>query len=188
MSTLTTISGWVGANPVLAEGKNGSQFTTIRVATTDRYRNADQEWVDGPTQWFAVRLFGEFAQNAAASIRRSDPVIVTGRFVLDAWETDEKSGSSLVLYASAIGHDLSKGRTHFTRVVRGQEVVPGDDQGEQKRAPGAADQEQSGATGEQDADALAREARRFEVAEPDDATGAGSGDPVDEHPSIAVTA
>lgn len=131
MSTLTTISGWVGANPVLTEGKNGNQFTTIRVATTDRYRNADQEWVDGPTQWFAVRLFGEFAQNAAASIRRSDPVIVTGRFVLDTWETDEKSGASLVLYASAIGHDLSKGRTHFTRVVRGQEVAPGDDQGEQ---------------------------------------------------------
>lgn len=120
MSTLTTITGWVGANPVLTEAKNGSHFTTVRVATTDRFRNADQEWVDGPTQWFAVRLFGEFAQNAAASIRRSDPVIVTGRFVLDEWETEEKSGSSLVLYASAIGHDLSKGRSAFTRVVRGQ--------------------------------------------------------------------
>lgn len=121
MSTLTTIAGWVGANPALTEGRNGTKYTTVRVATTDRYRNAEKEWVDGPTQWFAVRLFGDFAENAAGSVRRGDPVVVTGRFVLDNWETEERSGSSLVLYASAMGHDLSRGRSLFTRVVRSGE-------------------------------------------------------------------
>ncbi len=169
MSTLTTITGWVGANPVLAEGRNGSNYTTIRVATTDRYRNADQEWVDGPTQWFAVRLFGEFAQNAAASIRRSDPVVVTGRFALETWETDEKYGSSLVLYATAIGHDLARGRTAFTRVVRGQSVDRSTDAGTQ----------------ETEQDSLEAEAARFEersTTEDDDA------DKVAETPQIAVSA
>lgn len=167
MSTLTTITGWVGANPVLAEGRNGSNYTTIRVATTDRYRNADQEWVDGPTQWFAVRLFGEFAQNAAASIRRSDPVVVTGRFALETWETEDKSGSSLVLYATAIGHDLARGRSAFTRVVRGQDI---------SRSSDSFDESQPSD------DSLADEAARFEV-EP-------TSQPLEavETPEIAVSA
>lgn len=172
MSTLTTITGWVGANPVLAEGRNGSNYTTVRVATTDRYRNAEQEWVDGPTQWFAVRLFGEFAQNAATSIRRGDPVVVTGRFAMENWETDEKSGSNLVLYATAIGHDLARGRTSFTRVVRGQNL--------------SAMQESSGEQ-TQDDEALAREAERFDV-QPTSETDGAQADEFVEAPDVAVSA
>lgn len=172
MSTLTTITGWVGANPVIAEGRNGSHYTTVRVATTDRYRNAEQEWVDGPTQWFGVRLFGEFAQNAAASIRRGDPVVVTGRFAMENWETDEKSGSNLVLYATAIGHDLARGRTAFTRVVRGQNV--------------SAMREASGEQA-QDDEALAHEAQQFEVQSPSE-TDAEQVDETVEASDVAVSA
>ncbi len=172
MSTLTTITGWVGANPVLAEGRNGSSYTTIRVATTDRFRNAEQEWVDGPTQWFGVRLFGEFAQNAAASIRRSDPVVVTGRFALETWETDEKSGSNLVLYATAIGHDLARGRSAFTRVVRGNSITSSSD-AEMQNPEDSADSVD---------DSFTAEAARFEVEPVSDAEEAT------ETPRIAVNA
>ena len=122
MSTVTTITGWVGADPTLLIGKNGRPYANIRVASTDRFRNANQEWVDGQTQWFGVRLFGAFAENAVASVRRGEPVVVTGRFVLETWETEERSGSTLVLFASAMGHDISRGRSAFTRVVHTSEV------------------------------------------------------------------
>lgn len=136
MSTITTIAGWVGSNPALSVAKNGTQFTTIRVATTNRYRNANQEWVDGETQWFGVRLFGDFAENSVTSVRRGDPVVVTGRFALEEWENEERSGASLLLYATAMGHDLSRGRTAFTRVIRGQDapVARAAVQGEQATA------------------------------------------------------
>ena len=117
MNALTTIAGWVGKNPVLIETPGGSH-TTIRVAHTPRYRNQLNVWVDGETQWFAVKAWNDLAVNACASLRRGDPVVVSGRVMLEEWDSDEGRQKMLVLRASALGHDLSRGRTSFTRVVR----------------------------------------------------------------------
>lgn len=128
MNAMTTIAGWVGKNPVLIETPGGSH-TTIRVAHTPRYRNQLNVWVDGETQWFAVKAWNDLAVNACASLRRGDPVIVSGRVLLEEWDSDEGRQKMLVLRASALGHDLSRGRTSFTRVVRVTDGASDEDAG-----------------------------------------------------------
>lgn len=65
-------------------------------------------------QWFTVKLRGPLATNAAASLRRGQRVIVSGRFAHRQWESRGRIQSELTLDASAVGHDLAFGSSSFT--------------------------------------------------------------------------
>jgi single-strand DNA-binding protein len=55
----------------------------------------------------------------ARSLKKGQPVIVTGRFYSREYTTkDETSRVSYEVDAAAIGHDLSRGISEFTKVVR----------------------------------------------------------------------
>ncbi|MGO1318379.1 MAG: single-stranded DNA-binding protein [Cellulomonadaceae bacterium] len=116
MNASTTIAGWVGKTPVLVRSGD-TAHTTVRVACTTRYRNDRGEWADGQTQWYAVKAWNDVAANVCASIHKGDPVVVTGRIGLEEWDNDEGRQKMMVIRAVAIGHDLTRGTTTFTRVV-----------------------------------------------------------------------
>jgi single-strand DNA-binding protein len=65
-------------------------------------------------QWFTVNLSGPLATNAAASLRKGQRVIVSGRFGQRQWESHGQIRSELTLDASALGHDLTFGSSTFT--------------------------------------------------------------------------
>lgn len=111
-----TVTGWVARNPELRVTKDDSEWTTLRVGSTPRRRNADGDWVDGVTQWFDVKVWGKFARNVTKSIRSGDPVIVTGRMFTEEWESDQGTRTSQVIHASSVGHDLVRGTADFVRV------------------------------------------------------------------------
>jgi single-strand DNA-binding protein len=50
-----------------------------------------------------------------SSISKGQPVIVTGRLRTSEWEHDGETHSRLVLDATTIGHDLSRGTSVFRR-------------------------------------------------------------------------
>jgi single-strand DNA-binding protein len=63
--------------------------------------------------------------NLARSVRKGDPVVVTGRLELDEWEdADGKSRSGLVIAATSVGVDATKGKVEFSRVIH-QAALPG---------------------------------------------------------------
>ena len=90
-----TVTGWVAKTPELRVTAENTAWTTLRVGSTPRRRTAEGQWVDGVTQWFDVKVWDRVARNVAASIRGSDPVIVSGRMVTEEWETDEGTRSKL---------------------------------------------------------------------------------------------
>ncbi|GAB3624020.1 single-stranded DNA-binding protein [Mariniluteicoccus endophyticus] len=117
MEPLITMTGHVGLNPELRETHAKVPFTRLRIAHTPRILR-DGEWVDGETTWVSVLCWRHLAENVCRSIRRGDPVFVAGRARVETW-VEEKTGvvrESLTIDARAVGHDLTLGSTHFTRI------------------------------------------------------------------------
>lgn len=119
MNDLTiTVSGWVATEPRHVVGPTGTSLTSFRVATTSRYfdrtRNA---WQDAPTEWFTVRTFRNAAITVQNSIAKGQPVVVTGRLRTNTWESDSGPRTDLVIDATAVGHDLTRGVAKFRRAV-----------------------------------------------------------------------
>lgn len=118
MTDLVTVTGFVGNDPRHNVTAAGLAITNFRLASTRRYFDrAKGEWADGETNWYSVAAFRQLAVNAAASISKGDRVVVQGRLRVRPWETGEKSGTAVEIDADAIGHDLSWGRTDFTRTA-----------------------------------------------------------------------
>lgn len=112
-----TLTGWVASEPRHFDPQEGTPFTTFRIARTRRYRNEDNEWVDGRTSWFTVKTWRDAARNVGSSIRKGDPVVVHGRVGIDEWDGPDGRRAGLVLEALALGHDLAWGETRFVRTV-----------------------------------------------------------------------
>ena len=129
-----TLVGWVATEPKLYTGAAATPFTSFRMASTRRYFDrATNAWVDGRTEWFTVKAWRQQAYNVAASLRKSDPVIVHGRVSTEEWTGTEGPRTSLVLEAVSIGPDLTFGQASFARTVH---VAAG---GRVEQAEGAGD-------------------------------------------------
>ena len=115
---MVTVVGWAATTPREIVG-DGVPFTSFRVATTPRYFDGRKgAWADGRTEWITVKAFRDAAFNVAASISKSDPVIVHGRLQTEEWVGETGPRTTLVVDASAIGHDLTRGTAKFARRVR----------------------------------------------------------------------
>src|SRR5690606_35113921 len=94
----------------------GLPITSFRLASTQRrYDRAKQSWVDGDTNWYTVTAFRRLASNSAGSTEKGQRVIVTGSLRLREWENGERRGINVEVVADSLGHDLSWGRSSFTR-------------------------------------------------------------------------
>lgn len=124
---MVTVVGWAASTPREVVG-DGVAFTSFRVATTPRWFDSRAgTWADGRTEWITVKAFREVAFNVAASIRKGDPVLVHGRLRTEEWVGDNGPRHGLVLDASALGHDLTRGRSSFARRVHvGADAGPGE--------------------------------------------------------------
>lgn len=112
-----TAVGWAATDPREVVGDKVA-FTSFRLATTPRrFDNRSEGWVDGRTEWITVKLFREPAMNVAESVRKGQPLIVHGRLHTEEWTTEGVTRTGLVLEATALGHDLTRGRATFTRRV-----------------------------------------------------------------------
>ncbi|WP_369371627.1 single-stranded DNA-binding protein [Promicromonospora sp. Populi] len=114
-----------GNTPVL-HMSNGNAWTTFRVASTRRRRTDNGDWTDGPTLWFTVKAWRAAALNVVDSVHKGCPVVVSGRLEVDEWtgpKGEQRLG--LVVNASAVGVDATRGRVTFARVVHHDTVPDG---------------------------------------------------------------
>lgn len=119
-----SMTGLVGTDPQPFTTKN-CEGCSFRLASTRRYRDRHSgQWKDAPTVWITVRAYRTLAKNITASLRKGDPVTVSGRVVMDEWMgEDDRPRTALVLEARAAGHDLAYGVSSFSRLREGQDPV-----------------------------------------------------------------
>lgn len=109
-----TIVGRVATDPIQSRTGGGVPVTNFRLASTHRrFDSATQAWIDAGTNWFSVAAFRQLGENAKASLRTGDSVIVTGRLKIRNWESNGRQGTSVDIEADAIGHDLRWGTTAY---------------------------------------------------------------------------
>lgn len=123
--SLITFSGWVGSQVDAVRVGDGVAVTTFRVGSTPR-RLRNGQWENGETLWYSVKAWRGLATNVAASLRVGDPVVVTGRLVAETWTSDDGTAQSRhVVVAIAVGHDLNRGTSAFTRAAAGETGAAG---------------------------------------------------------------
>jgi len=94
MSRHIVIEGNLTRDPTGGYGKDtGKAYTHLDVAVTDRARNTQGDWVDGPVTYYRVTVFGKAAGNATNSLAKGNTVIVTGDLTVRAYtRTDGTPG------------------------------------------------------------------------------------------------
>jgi single-strand DNA-binding protein len=117
MEAYVHITGHVGTDVELRTNTSGG-VASFRVASTPRYRKGG-DWVDGNTTWLTVTCWRSLAEHAAKSIRKGDPVIVIGKLRTNVFKgEDGVLVERLILEATTLGHDLTRGTSMFSRVER----------------------------------------------------------------------
>lgn len=98
--------------------KNNTLVANFRVASTSRRFDRDNNrWVDGDTLRVRVNCWRRLAENVGASITVGDPVVVVGRLYTRDWvDADNNPRTSYEMEATAVGHDLARGRTRLFRM------------------------------------------------------------------------
>ena len=125
---IMTVNGWVATDPSQHVGPTGARLTSFRLASTSRFFDRDKgEWTDGRTEWFTVKVFRNAAITVANSIKKGQPVTVHGRFRTNEWEGEGGTRTDLVIDATSVGHDLTRGTAEFTRAF-GDAALAGDDE------------------------------------------------------------
>ena len=124
--TFVTVVGNLVDDPKLRTIEAGKELASFRIAATSRRFDRDsQRWVDAGQLFLGVTCWRELAANAAASLRRGDPVIVSGKLSTRTYEKDGQNRSVCELEALAIGPDLARGTAVFRRTPRSTEEPAG---------------------------------------------------------------
>jgi len=114
--TVVTVTGYVAAEPVLRLTGSGTKVVNFRVATTERrYDRGVNGWRDGDTLFFSVSCWRTLGENILDSLHKGDPVVVQGRLRDGSWEKDGVTYPKVEIEATAVGHDLSRGVSRFTK-------------------------------------------------------------------------
>lgn len=140
----TTLMGNATGDPTEHTHENGSTTVKVRIAVTGRYFNtAAQDFSDRKTEFITIFARRNLGQNLLRSVRKGQPLVVTGRLSTSEWSgEDGVLRHSVNLQAEAVGHDLTYGTTAFSKPLRAQDVPNHDpDTGEVLASAGSANPE-----------------------------------------------
>jgi len=117
MESQITLTGYVGSDVEYVRG-NGWVAARFRLGCTPHWRKGT-EWVNGTTTWLSIRTSGLTADNVRDSVRKGDPMVVTGRLRTRGWDdSNNVHHEQLVVEAFALGHDMARGVSNYMRPAK----------------------------------------------------------------------
>ena len=124
MDALISLSGNIGTDVEFQDGE-GWSYARFRLACTPRFLKQG-EWTDGETPWVTVRCTNRTAINVRDSLKKGDPVLVSGKLRTHVWQNSEgERQDRLVVEAVSLGHDLTRGTSVFQRPARTDQTENG---------------------------------------------------------------
>lgn len=119
-----TVRGWLGSDVDLRRAGDVPVASFRLACTPRRFNRRTETWSDSGTQWYTVTCWRALGENVAASLRRGDPVVVQGRLELRTYvNSNNVEVEALEIDAAAVGHDLARGTSEFTRTPKQQPAV-----------------------------------------------------------------
>ncbi|MDR1238364.1 MAG: single-stranded DNA-binding protein [Propionibacteriaceae bacterium] len=90
-------------------------FAQFRLGCTPSY-NRNGQWNELDTTWLSVSCSRRLAEGVQESVKKGDPVVVTGRLRTDRWiDSQGVEHERLKLEATSVGHDLAWGTAVFNK-------------------------------------------------------------------------
>lgn len=118
-----TVVGNVVDNPRMRRTDKGVDVASFRIGSTARWVDRESgQWIDGPKLFVSVSCWRQLAVNVVDSVRRGDPIVVSGRLSTREYEKDGQKRVAFEVDAHSVGHDLARGKTVFQRAH--QDVMP----------------------------------------------------------------
>lgn len=112
---LTTIRGNATKDPFESRSGADPYSVQLRVAVNSSYYAPEKgEYEERKTEYVTVFARRSMARHLMESVRKGDPIIVTGRLSTSEWTADDGTVlHSLTIQAEGIGHDLTFGTSRF---------------------------------------------------------------------------
>jgi single-strand DNA-binding protein len=116
--TSVTLAGNLTDDPDLRYTTSGTARATFRVAVSGRVRDGET-WRDGEPAFYAVVVWRDQAEHAAASLAKGSRVVVVGRLAQRSWQADDGAARSVVeVVADELGPSLRWATATTTRATR----------------------------------------------------------------------
>ena len=114
---LITVVGNVAGPPRQRTTPAGVAVSDFRIAATPRRLDrAANTWSDGETIWFGVSTWRGLAEHVAASLKKGDRVVVSGRLTTRSWEVEGgERRTGLEIDAAHVGLDLARGPAEYVK-------------------------------------------------------------------------
>lgn len=88
------------------------------VSQPRKYEASAGAYVDLDPSFLSVLAWRSLAEHVADSVVKGDPLVVVGKLRVREWEQDGRTRIAVEVDAQAVGHDLARGVSRFTRARR----------------------------------------------------------------------
>ena len=124
---ITTVIGNAVTDVSLRTTSIGASVASFRIASNSRrFDKSTKTWIEQDPSYLSVSAWSQLAENVALSVHKGQALVVTGKLKVRQWQDADKSGTSVEIDATAIGHDLNRGTSEFTKVKRVSEFYEQD--------------------------------------------------------------
>jgi len=124
---ITTVIGNAVTDVSLRTTSTGASVASFRIASnSSRFDKATKTWIEQDPSYLSITAWSQLAENVALSVHKGQALVVTGKLKVKQWQDAEKSGTNVEIDATAIGHDLNRGTSEFTKVKRVSEFYEQD--------------------------------------------------------------
>ncbi len=110
-----TLIGYLGADPEVRYTHNREAITTIRLATTESFKDKSSGERKESTEWHRVVFFNRTAEIVGEYLRKGSPVYVEGRIQTRKWQ-DKAGQDRYVVEILASEMKMIGGRTSADEV------------------------------------------------------------------------
>ncbi len=77
--------GYLGRDPEVKYGQQGTAIAQLSVATTERWKDKDGE-PQAHTEWFAIKAFGRRAEVVDEHLHKGARIYLEGRKRTESWD------------------------------------------------------------------------------------------------------
>jgi len=124
---ITTVIGNAVTDVSLRVTSSGTSVASFRIASNSRrFDKSTNSWIDQEPSYLSITAWSQLAENVALSVHKGQGLVVTGKLKVRQWQDADKSGTNVEIDATAIGHDLNRGTSEFTKVKRVSEFYDQD--------------------------------------------------------------
>ena len=124
---ITTVIGNAVTDVSLRVTSSGTSVASFRIASNSRrFDKSTNSWIDQEPSYLSITAWSQLAENVALSVHKGQPLVVIGKLKVRQWQDSDKSGTNVEIDAIAIGHDLNRGTSEFTKVKRVSEFYEQD--------------------------------------------------------------